>query len=75
MSDTNETEARAKRRLMSLSLVRLAGMALVIAGLQIWLKGAFGLQDESIGKAVAVVGIACVFLLPALLRRRWRENP
>ncbi|MEE4349432.1 MAG: hypothetical protein V2J26_04320 [Pacificimonas sp.] len=67
-------EETAKRRFFTLGFIRLAGIALTVIGVMIWTQGAFGLQDETVGKAVALVGIACMFLLPAFIRRRWREG-
>ncbi|MEO0500860.1 MAG: hypothetical protein AAF205_09935 [Pseudomonadota bacterium] len=67
------TEAQAKTRFLRLGVVRILGMVLVIFGLQLWLKGAFGTQDETGGKLIAILGIACMFLFPALMRKRWRE--
>ena len=49
-------------------------MVLVVAGLQVWLKGAFGFQHELTGKFLAILGVTAMFLIPALLRRRWRER-
>ena len=71
-SDLNE--AMAKARYLRMSISRILGMVLVVLGLQIWLKGAFGYQDELAGKLIAIAGVACMFLVPALLRRRWRES-
>ena len=67
-------EQRAKRRLWSLSLIRLLGMALALAGVAMWRQGLFGVQDELGGKLVTLAGIGCMFLVPALLRRKWRED-
>ena len=69
-----DAEALAKARFVRLSLIRLAGMVLVVAGLQVWLKGAFGYQHELTGKLLAILGVTAMFLIPALLRRRWRER-
>ncbi|MBV7256159.1 hypothetical protein KCG44_05105 [Pacificimonas sp. WHA3] len=57
-----------------MSMIRIAGMVLVVLGMQIWTKGAFGFQDEWIGKSLSVVGVACMLLVPSLLRKRWRET-
>lgn len=64
----------AKRRYIQLSLMRMAGIALVILGLALWRRGVFDIQHETAGKLVAVVGVALMFLIPAILRRRWREG-
>lgn len=68
------TEINHRRRYLRLSLVRIVGMVLVVLGLQIWLKGAFGYQDEMTGKFTTIFGVACMFLFPSLLRKRWRET-
>jgi|TARA_R100000501_G_scaffold17911_1_gene34678 hypothetical protein len=67
-------EPTAKSRFLRMSAVRIFGMVLVILGMQIWLKDAFGYQDEMTGKLVAVLGVACMFLVPAMLRRHWRQR-
>ena len=72
--DDTAAEQRAKRRLWSLSLIRLLGMALALAGVAMWQQGLFGVQDELGGKLVTLAGIGCMFLVPALLRRKWRED-
>lgn len=63
-----------RKRYLRLTLVRIIGMALVVFGLQIWLKGAFGFQDEITGKLTTIAGVAFMFLVPALIRKRWREK-
>ncbi|MGB7405870.1 MAG: hypothetical protein WA906_09285 [Pacificimonas sp.] len=68
------TEEQAKQRFFQLGMIRVLGMVLVIAGMQIWVKGAFGYQDEWVGKGLAVLGVALIFLVPSLLRKRWREQ-
>ena len=72
--DDTTAEQRAKTRLWSLSLIRLLGMALALAGVAMWRQGLFGIENEPGGKLVTLAGIGCMFLVPALLRRRWRED-
>lgn len=67
-------EQTAKRRFFKLSAIRIGGLVLTVLGVQIWRRGFLDFQDESAGKAIALVGVACMFLVPALLRRRWREG-
>ena len=68
------TEADAKRRLLRLGLVRLLGIVLAVAGVQIWRRGAFGFQDETGGKLIVILGVALMFLVPAMMRRHWRSR-
>ncbi len=68
------TDIDFRKRYLRLSLVRIIGMVLVVLGLQIWLKGAFGFQDEITGKLTTIAGVAFMFLIPALIRKRWRET-
>ena len=49
-------------------------MALVLVGVAMWQRGSFGIEDDLTGKLVAVAGFAFMFLVPALLRRKWREG-
>ena len=68
------TEEQAKRRFFLLGGLRLLGIVMTVFGVQVWQRGAFGFQDETGGKVLALFGVALMFLVPAMLRRRWREG-
>jgi len=61
----------AKARFFILSLVRLAGVGLVIVGL-LATQGAIPLPLE-VGYGLILIGIVDVFVVPQVLARRWRS--
>jgi hypothetical protein len=66
------TEEQARQRFMILNLVRLASLAIVLAGVAN-ISGAF-LPDLSpmLGTVLLVAGAADFFFAPVLLKRAWR---
>lgn len=62
----------AMMRFMMLQLVRIAGVAIVAAGVLLWQTATFGAPDPDTGKAMFAGGLFLTLVLPALLRRRWR---
>lgn len=61
----------ARRRWFFLSLSRLAGVGLVIAGLLVT-QGAISWPVE-VGYGLILIGIVDVFVVPQVLARRWRS--
>lgn len=71
VNDTGVNENTARNRWLILSLSRLAGVGLVIAGLLIS-QGAISWPLE-VGYGLIIIGIADVFIVPQILARRWRS--
>lgn len=65
-------ENRARTRFVVIQLLRLIGVALVMAGLLI-LRGRLGFPPIA-GYVALVVGLIDIFFVPVLLARRWRSD-
>lgn len=66
-------DALAKRRFMAIQLMRLMGAGLVILGILIS-GGKIDLPPLA-GYVIIVAGLVDVFVMPAVLARRWRSPP
>lgn len=64
----------AKARLWILTLVRLAGFALVMGGLWVSARQPFGAQSPIAAGLGLFGGVAMMLLLPPMLARRWRQG-
>lgn len=64
----------AERRLWQLTLVRLAGLAISLAGLWLAAGSGGGLPSLGGGLLLAALGAALSLLLPRALARRWRQG-
>lgn len=67
-------EATAKKRFLTLALLRFGGVALAFTGISIVMKRWIEPADL-IGTFLIAVGAFNVILLPVLLIRRWRTPP
>jgi hypothetical protein len=65
-------DALAKRRFMVINLLRLSGVAMVIAGLAV-VNGGIALPEVA-GYVLIAVGMIDTFLAPTLLARAWSSN-
>ena len=61
----------ARNRWLAISLMRIAGVAMVVIGL-LGTQGAIAMPDWAAWLLLAV-GFADVFLMPTFLARRWRS--
>jgi uncharacterized protein YjeT (DUF2065 family) len=69
------TEDQAKQRFIALTLLRVFGLGLVIAGAAN-ITGAWMPQlAPSLGYVLLVIGALDFFLIPALLKKAWRDQP
>ncbi len=64
----------AERRLWLLTLTRLAGLALVLAGLWLAAGSAGAVPRLAGGLLLAMLGAALSLLVPRALARRWRSG-
>ena len=71
MEDPKQAEARARGRFMIISILRLSGVAFVIAALLI-INRALPLPVP-IGWVLLMIGLIDVFVVPLLLARAWRS--
>ncbi len=69
------TEDQAKQRFVALTLLRLFGLGLVIAGAAN-IAGAWMPElAPTFGYALLIIGALDFFLIPALLKKAWRKQP
>lgn len=69
------TEDQARRRFMLLNLVRLGGLAVVMAGMANLGGKLLPEFAPLLGYALAVAGAADFFIAPVLLKKAWRDQP
>lgn len=70
---TSETaEDIARQRFQNLSLLRLAGITLMIVGFLLWRTALLGITAPQIGAVCVFLGAVMSLVLPRLLLRRWR---
>lgn len=70
---TPEQEALAKKRFMAINLVRMSGVALILVGLLCALDKIDIPMARLIGVVLIGIGFIDVFIVPALLAKRWRS--
>jgi hypothetical protein len=70
MTDKEQADV-ARSRFMILTLVRVSGVALMLFGMGVTLKGWAGLP-ESVGTLIFLVGFIDSLIVPRLLARKWR---
>jgi hypothetical protein len=71
------TEAQSRQRWAVMQLMRIMGVALVIAGI-LMTQGAldlFGEHNRLVGYAFVIVGLVDGFVMPLVLARKWRTPP
>lgn len=69
-----QKEAQARNRYFVISLMRLAGAAMAIAGIVIT-AGRFENLPKALGYVLVVAGLLDLALVPRLLARKWRTPP
>lgn len=72
--DVSEADRIARRRFFALTLIRLAGFALMVVGLLVWRTDL--LRDggwPAVGLPLALIGFVESLLLPKFVARRWRS--
>lgn len=72
MDDREAAEARAKGRFMMINAMRIAGVAMIIAGLAVF-NDVLQLPDWA-GYMLIVLGMIETFVTPTLLARMWSTN-
>ena len=69
---TEDKEGLARQRFMILNLVRIAGLAMVLAGIAI-AQGAIDLP-AALGWILAAAGLLDFFFAPRVLARAWKSE-
>ncbi len=67
-------ETRAQYRFLVLNLCRITGAVMLVIGLAVIAREAFGLPKTA-GYLLFVVGMIDFILVPVLLAKRWKSKP
>jgi hypothetical protein len=68
--NNGQADSRARSRFLAISLLRFAGVAMIVAGILI-LNGAIAAPVEA-GYVLAALGFIDTFFVPQYLARKWR---
>ena len=71
---TPEQETKAQYRFLVLNLVRITGAIMLVIGLAVIAREAFGLP-KAVGYVLFLVGFADFLLVPYYLAKRWKSTP
>lgn len=71
---TPEEETTAQYRFLVLNIVRISGAIMLVIGLAVIAREAFGLPKAA-GYLLFFVGLADFMLVPLLLAKRWKSPP
>jgi hypothetical protein len=71
---TPQDETRAQYRFLVLNLVRISGAILLVLGLAVIAREAFGLPKAA-GYVLFVVGMIDFIVVPVFLAKRWKSPP
>jgi hypothetical protein len=71
---TQEEETRAQVRFLLLNSVRITGAVMLVLGLAVIAREAFGLPRVA-GYVLFVVGMVEFLLVPVFLAKRWKSPP
>jgi hypothetical protein len=71
---TPQEETRAQYRFLLLNLCRISGAILLVLGLAVIAREAFGLPKAA-GYVLFFVGIIEFIFVPVLLAKRWKSPP
>lgn len=70
----SDADRLARRRFLMLGLIRLAGVALVMFGVAVWIGDVARPGGwPAVGVPLFLAGVAETLLLPRLFARRWRS--
>lgn len=69
-----QEETRAQYRFLVLNLCRITGAVMLVIGLAVIAREAFGLPKAA-GYLLFVVGIIDFILVPYILAKKWKSKP
>lgn len=69
-----DEETRAQYRFLIINIARITGAVMLVLGLAVISREAFGLPKEA-GYLLFLVGMAEFLLLPVFLSKRWKSQP
>lgn len=71
---TAEEETKAQYRFLVINICRITGAVMLVLGLAVIARGAFGLPIAA-GYVLFLVGMIDFILAPFLLSKRWKSAP
>ena len=71
--DKSRAETRAQYRFLIINLCRIMGAIMLVVGLAVIAREAFGLP-KAIGYLLFLVGMIGFMLVPVLLSKRWKST-
>jgi hypothetical protein len=74
MDDKARAEARAQYRFLVINLCRITGAVLLVVGLAVIAREAFGLPKAA-GYVLFLFGILDFLFVPVFLAKRWKSKP
>jgi len=72
--DKSRAETRAQYRFLIINLCRITGAIMLVVGLAVIAREAFGLP-KALGFGLFLVGMIDFMLVPVLLSKRWKSTP
>lgn len=72
--DKAAAETRAQYRFLIINLCRITGAILLVVGLAVIAREAFGLPKAA-GYVLFLIGILDFLLVPVFLAKRWKSKP
>ncbi|WP_397602488.1 hypothetical protein [Sphingorhabdus sp.] len=74
IDDKARAEMQAQYRFLVINLCRISGAIMLVVGLAVIAREAFGLPKAA-GYLLFLVGILDFLLVPVLLSKRWKSKP
>jgi len=72
--DKSSAETRAQYRFLIINLCRITGAIMLVVGLAVIAREAFGLP-KALGFGLFLIGMIGFMLVPVLLSKRWKSTP
>ena len=72
--DKSRAETRAQCRFLVINLCRITGAIMLVVGLAVIAREAFGLP-KALGFGLFLIGMIGFMLVPVLLSKRWKSTP
>jgi hypothetical protein len=71
---TPEEETKAQYRFLVINICRITGAVMLVIGLAVIARGAFGLPKAA-GYVLFLVGMIDFLMVPVFLSKRWKSTP
>lgn len=71
---TQDEETKAQYRFLVINICRITGAVMLVIGLAVIAREAFGLPKAA-GYVLFLVGMAAFLLVPVFLSKRWKSQP